>query len=61
MGKQKKNNRATDTVDTTFKMRYTKPAITELSTSGTEGTKFMLSMSEGSVMIGMGTFSFGPS
>lgn len=61
MCKQKKNNRSADTVDTAIKMRYTKPTITELSTSGTEGTKFMVSMSEGSIMVGMGTFSFGPS
>jgi hypothetical protein len=61
MYKQKKDSGSTDTVDTAIKIHYAKPVITELSALGTEGTKFMVSMSEGSIMIGMGTFSFGPS
>lgn len=61
MGSQNKNTRAAGPNPDTAKQPYRQPKIVQLSCLETEGTKFMVSMSEGSIMLGMGTFSFGPS
>lgn len=61
MSSQKKNTGTAGQHPETAKSPYMQPKIILLSSLHTEGTKFMVSMSEGSIMIGMGTFSFGPS